>query len=40
MWTDPAAPAFGILRLMPTRLRVMPGAFMLKGEGEILTWRA
>lgn len=39
-WTDPAAPGFGILRLEPTRLRVMPGSVMLQGRGELLTWRA
>jgi len=39
-WTSPEAPAFGVLRLHPTRLRVMAGAVMLKGEGETLTWRA
>ena len=39
-WTDPKAEAFGILRLLPTRLRVMPGSFMLQGKGELLTWRA
>jgi hypothetical protein len=38
-WPTPDAPEFGMLRLEPTWLRVMPGAFMLKGEGEILTWR-
>jgi hypothetical protein len=39
-WPDPSAPEFGILRLEPRRLRVMPGAVMLRGEGEVLTWRA
>jgi hypothetical protein len=38
VWTSPTAPAFGILRLIPTRLRVMPGTVMLKGEGQLLTW--
>jgi hypothetical protein len=38
-WTSPAAPAFGILRLVPDRLRVMPGTVMLKREGELRTWR-
>jgi hypothetical protein len=38
-WTSPAAPAFGILRLTPHRLRVMPGSAMLSGEGETLVWR-
>ncbi len=39
-WTDPDAATFGILRLEPTALRTMPGSFMLRGEGEMLTWRA
>jgi hypothetical protein len=39
VWTSPEAPAFGILRLEPERLRVMPGSVMLKREGELLTWR-
>ena len=38
-WTSPDAPGFGILRLEPHRLRVMPGSFMLAGQGELLTWR-
>ena len=38
-WTDPDAPEFGVLRLDPTWLRVMPGTVMLQGQGEILTWR-
>jgi hypothetical protein len=38
-WTSPEAPAFGILRLTPTRLRVMPGSVLLAGQGEVLTWR-
>ena len=39
-WTDPTTPAFGGLRLEPTRLRVMPGSLMLAGEGQLRTWRA
>jgi len=39
-WDDPSSPGFGILRLTPTRLRVMPGPLMLKGEGQLLIWRA
>jgi hypothetical protein len=39
-WTGPAAPEFGILRLAPDRLRLMPGTVMLAGQGEVLTWRA
>lgn len=39
-WTAPTVDAFGILRLEPRRLRVMPGTMMLRGQGELLTWRA
>lgn len=39
-WTGPDAEAFGVLRLEPRRLRVMPGSVMLAGRGELLTWRA
>jgi hypothetical protein len=39
-WTSPESPDFGILRLTPHRLRVMPGTVMLQGHGETLTWRA
>jgi hypothetical protein len=39
-WTGPTASAFGILRLEPTRLRVMPGSVMLRGQGEVRTWRS
>jgi general stress protein 26 len=39
-WDSPASPTFGVLRLTPTALRVMPGTLLLKGEGEVWTWRA
>lgn len=39
-WTDPDAPAFGILRLEPHRLRVMPGSVLMRGEGSPLRWSA
>ena len=39
-WPDPDAAEFGVLRLTPTRLRVMPGTLMAGGGGELLTWRA
>ena len=32
-WPSPDAPAFGILRLHPTRLRVMPDSLMMAGKG-------
>jgi hypothetical protein len=38
-WTSPEADEFGILRLEPDALRVMPGSLMLQGTGELLTWR-
>ena len=40
-WSDgPTGPAFAALRLVPYRLRVMPGTVMTRGEGEVLTWKA
>ena len=39
-WTAPTVATFGILRLTPHRLRVMPGSLMTSGQGELLTWRA
>jgi len=38
-WTSPESPGFGVLRLRPNRLRVMPGALMTAGQGELLTWK-
>lgn len=38
-WESPSSPTFGVLRLEPTWLRVMPGTLMLIGEGEVWTWR-
>lgn len=39
-WDRPDSPDFGILRISPHRLRVMPGTLMMAGQGELLTWRA
>ena len=39
-WTGPEASEFGVLRLHPYRLRVMPGSLMLTGTGELLRWRS
>jgi hypothetical protein len=40
-WSEgPTSDRFAALRLAPYRLRVMPGAFLLKGEGEVLSWHA
>ncbi|MFZ6005432.1 MAG: pyridoxamine 5'-phosphate oxidase family protein [Actinomycetota bacterium] len=38
-WDSPTSPGFGILRLTPRRLRVMPGSVLLAGVGDVLTWR-
>lgn len=39
-WPDPTVPEFGVLRLDPYRLRVMPGAVMMQGRAELLqTWK-
>jgi hypothetical protein len=38
-WDNPQAPAFGVLRLMPRHLRVMPGTLLTTGVGELMTWR-
>ncbi len=37
-WTSPDVEGFGILRLDPFRIRLMPGSLMLRGEGELLRW--
>jgi Pyridoxamine 5'-phosphate oxidase len=37
-WTGPDAQGFGILRLTPDRLRVMPGSVLMTGQGDVLTW--
>ena len=40
-WRDgPTSAAFAALRLVPWRLRVMPGTAMLSGTGAIVRWRA
>lgn len=38
-WPTPQAPEFGVIRLHPRTLRVMPGTVMFEGRGELLTWR-
>lgn len=38
-WTSPEADEFGVLRLHPDTLRVMPGSLMTAGAGEVLSWR-
>jgi hypothetical protein len=37
-WDRPESPTFGVLRLTPHRLRVMPGSMMAGGEGTLFTW--
>ena len=39
-WTDPQAPAFGILRVEPTQLRVLDGSAMAGGPGRRLVWKS
>jgi hypothetical protein len=39
-WESPASRTFGVVRLRPTWLRVMPGTLMTEGVGELWTWRA
>ena len=39
-WTSPTAASFGILRLSPIRLRLVPGTMMTIGDGELMSWRA
>ncbi len=39
-WTDSTNEAFGVLRLEPSWLRVMPGSVLLTGAGDVLTWSA
>jgi hypothetical protein len=38
VWDSPSALAFGILEVVPWRLRVMPGSYMVTREGTLLTW--
>ncbi|HVM09118.1 MAG TPA: pyridoxamine 5'-phosphate oxidase family protein [Acidimicrobiales bacterium] len=39
-WDSPTSPGFGILKLRPRWLHVMPGTVMLAGQGEALHWSA
>lgn len=39
-WDNAASPNFAALRLRPWRLRVMPGAVLMKGEGTAMVWRS
>jgi general stress protein 26 len=38
-WASADDPGFGVLRLSPTWLRVMPGTLMTAGVGDVHTWR-
>jgi hypothetical protein len=37
-WDSPDSESFGVLRLEPHRLRVLPGSLLLTGTGEVLVW--
>ena len=39
-WDAPSSPTFGVIRLRPTWLRVVPGTLMTEGDGEVWTWRS
>ena len=39
-WDNAASPNFAALKLHPWRLRVMPGAVLMKGEGTAMVWRS
>ena len=38
-WSSAEAPSFGVLRVSPRQLRLMPGSFMLTGMGERMSWK-
>jgi general stress protein 26 len=39
-WQSASSPTFGVIRLRPAWLRVVPGTLMTAGVGEVWTWRA
>lgn len=39
-WDSAVSPNFAALQLRPWRLRVMPGAVLMKGEGAAMVWRS
>jgi Pyridoxamine 5'-phosphate oxidase len=39
-WESADTPGFGVLRLQPRALYLMPGTMLMTGQGEILRWRA
>ena len=39
-WDSAVSPNFAALKLRPWRLRVMPGAVLMKGEGAAMVWRS
>jgi hypothetical protein len=39
-WSSPESPNFGVLQLMPWRLRVFPGTVLLGQGGRVLTWQS
>ncbi|HEX7134866.1 MAG TPA: pyridoxamine 5'-phosphate oxidase family protein [Iamia sp.] len=38
-WEDPTSPTFGILRLRPWRLYVLPGSVTTGDGGDVLSWQ-
>lgn len=38
-WKTPDSEEFGVLRLEPYRLQLMPGTVMTAGQGDLLRWR-
>lgn len=40
IWSGPDSPHYFALRMVPWRLRVFPGTFLMGGGGEVLTWEA
>ena len=38
-WENAESESFSVMRFDPWRLRVFPGTVLLKGEGEVLSWR-
>ncbi|MFV2089954.1 MAG: hypothetical protein ACC642_04805 [Pseudomonadales bacterium] len=39
-WDSASADSFAALKLMPWRLRVMPGSVLIAQQGAVLTWQA
>lgn len=37
-WTSADSPEFGVLRVEPSWLRVLPGSMLTQGTGDVLVW--